>query len=141
MKKLFKTSMPVLFLLSLVFTSCDKEEVKNPAPANPNNAVFWINYKWTNAAGVAKSGSGDIKDGEKGKAYKLDPYLHGAGICNNGQWSYKVEFGNKDYIASQDPKTGEVTFVPGSTGTYTITITYTCPDGTKYSATITITVS
>lgn len=140
MKKLIQSTMPVLFLLSLIFSACDKPEVKNPNPVNPNGAVFWINYKWTNSKGEAKSGSKEITDGEKGKVIHLDPYLHGSGICCDGTWGYTVEFGNKVYGSTQDPKTGEVTFIPGSPGTYKITITYTCPDGTKYSASITITV-
>ena len=142
MKQLFTKTIPVLFLLSLIFSSCDKE---NPAnPANPGTATFWINYKYTpkTPPQTEQSGSGNITNGQTGVMFHLDPYLHGSGICNDGKWSYKVQApAGNTWVASQDPKTGKVDFITGTPGTYTITITYTCPDGTSYSASISITVA
>ena len=138
MKKLFKSFIPVLTLISLFFSSCDKDH-----PVD-ENAVFYITYTYTAQppnAGTG-SGSGNITNGILHAMYKLDPYLHGSGLCANGKWSYDIKTNPKTalFVASQDPKTGLVSFSPGTAAaTYTITITYTCPDGTSYSATITIT--
>ena len=141
MKKLFKSFIPVLALFSLFFTSCEKD---SPAGANDPNAVFWINYKYTapppnQASG---SGSGNIANGIVHAVYLLDPYLHGSGICQGGKWSFTVKPNPKTatFAATQNQKTGVVTFSGGSSpATYEITITYTCPDGSSYSATISIT--
>ncbi len=138
MKKLFKSFIPVLTLLSLLFSSCDKE---HPVDAN---ALFYITYTYTAPPPNqgSGSGSGDIAKGIVHAVYNLDPYLHGSGICKGGTWSYDVKPNPKTavFFSTQDPKTGMVTFSPGSTAAvYTITITYTCPDGSSYSATITIT--
>ncbi len=139
MKKLFKSFIPVLALISLFFSSCKKE---NPVP--DANALFYINYSYTAPPPNQGngSGSGNIANGIVRAVYILDPYLHGSGICQGGTWSFTVKQNPKAaaFAATQDPKTGKVTFIPGSSpATYKITITYTCPDGTSYSATITIT--
>ena len=138
MKKLFKSLIPALALFSLFFTSCEKENTAGP------NAVFWINYKYTapppnQASG---SGSGNIANGIVHAVYLLDPYLHGSGICQGGKWSFTVKPNPRTatFAATQNNKTGVVTFSGGSSpATYDITITYTCPDGSSYSATISIT--
>lgn len=142
MKKLFKSFIPVLALFSLFFASCEKEKQKQNA-ADPN-AVFWINYKYTTPAPNQASGSGkgNIANGIVRAVYLLDPYLHGSGICQGGKWSFTVKPNPRTavFAATQDQKTGAVTFIGGSSpATYQITITYTCPDGSSYSATITIT--
>jgi len=142
MKKISNLLIPALILFSLFISSCEKENHNAPAP-DPN-AVFWINYSFTaqppnQATG---SGSGNIANGIVNAVYKLDPYLHGSGICQGGKWSHEVKVNPKTavFMSAQDTKTGIVTFKPGSSpATYTITITYTCPDGTSYSASITIT--
>jgi hypothetical protein len=142
MKKLLKSFIPVLALFSLFFTSCEKEkQMQNTADPN---AVFSINYKYTaqTPIQVSGSGSGNIANGIVHAVYLLDPYLHGSGICQGGKWSYKVKPNPKTatFAATQDGKTGVVTFIGGSSpATYDITITYTCPDGSSYSATISIT--
>ena len=139
MKKLFKSFIPVLTLLSLFLISCDKE---NPAAPAAATAHFSIKYTYTTPKNVTGSGSGDILNGIVHGVYRLDPYLHGADICQGGTWSYKVKPNPKTatFMATQDPNTGMVTFSGGSSpASYEITITYTCPDGTSYSATITIT--
>ena len=138
MKKLFKSFIPVLALFSLFFASCKKENTAGP------NAVFSIRYKYTaqppnQASG---SGSGNIANGIVHAVYLLDPYLHGSGICQGGKWSFTVKPNPRTatFAATQHEKTGVVTFSGGSSpATYDITITYTCPDGSTYSATISIT--
>ena len=128
----------MLALFSLFISSCEKEK-----PAN-SNAEFYIRYSYTVAQPNQGSGSGtgNIANGIVNAVYQLDPYLHGTGICQNGKWSYEVKIDPKTavFLATQDPKTGMVTIKVGTAkATYTITITYTCPDGTSYSATVTIT--
>ena len=138
MKKLFKSFIPVLALFSLFFTSCEKENTADP------NAVFSIKYKYTAPAPnqASGSGSGNIANGIVHAVYLLDPYLHGSGICQGGKWSFTVKPNPRTatFAATQNNKTGVVTFSGGSSpATYEITITYTCPDGSSYSATISIT--
>lgn len=138
MKKLFKSFIPVLALVSLFLSSCDKEQ---PGDGKATMSIKY-NYTATQPNQGSGSGSGNIANGIVHAVYILDPYLHGSGVCANGRWSYTVTQAPKaaTFIATQDSKTGAVTFVPGSSpATYTITITYTCPDGTPYSGTITIT--
>ena len=68
MKKLLNATMPVLLLLSLIFSACEKPEVQKPQPAAPVPVTFTINYKWTpKAVGEkVKTGTGDIAAGETG---------------------------------------------------------------------------
>ena len=144
MKKLIKTTMPVLFLLSLIFSACEKPAVNNPQPVKPNNGAFSINYKWT-PKGVGekqKSGSGDITNGETTVRFQLDPIPWGGNCCQGGKWAVYVTppYNNAIYIKDQDAKTGQVGFVAHTAGTYQVMITFTCPDGTSYVSTISITV-
>lgn len=143
MKKLIQTTMPVLFLLSLIFSACDKPVVEPPKPDKNHGADFWINYKWTpkDKTNPDVRGTGNVAEGENNVEYTLDPYLHGSGICPNGTWTYTIE-SSKDATPtiSQDAK-GIVTFMPYSGGLYKITIMYNCPGWNKvYSQTITINV-
>ena len=138
MKKLFKSFIPVLALFSLFFASCKKENTAGP------NAVFSIRYTYTASPPnqASGSGSGNIANGIVHAVYLLDPYLHGSGICQGGKWSFTVKPNPRTatFAATQHEKTGVVTFSGGSSpATYEITITYTCPDGSSYSATISIT--
>ena len=150
MKKFFNTTVPVLFLFSLIFCACEKPVIPPPDFIVIDAPKFTIKYKWTprdqNPANVKdSSGSGNINNGEGNVHYLLDPYLHGSGICKGGTWNASITEQPKNSsprIISQDAKTGEVDFIPYTTGTYKIKITYTCPDCSKtYEATITIEVT
>ena len=142
MKKLMNATMPVLFLMSIIFSACEKPEVQKPQPAAPVPVTFTINYKWTpKAAGEkVKTGTGDITEGENGVLYLLEPNLKGDGICCDGKWTFTVDTKENNYGATQHIKTGVVSFTPTRFGTYKITIVYTCPGGTKYTQTITVTI-
>ena len=142
MKKLLNATMPVLFLLSLIFSACEKTEVQKPQPAAPVPVTFTINYKWTpKAVGEkVKTGTGDIAGGETGVLYLLEPNLKGDGICCDGKWTFTPETKETDYSATQHQKTGVISFRPNRFGTYKFTIVYTCPGGAKYAQTITVTI-
>ena len=143
MKKLITTTLPVLLLFSIIFSSCEKPAVEDRKPGNTKGGVFTVNYKWTpkDPAKKEKSGSGDITDGEKGVTYLLDPQLRADMCCTGGKWGVTVVPPNNNtvYIVKQNPKTGQVSFITTSQATYQILITYTCPDGTAYVVSISIT--
>ena len=136
MKKLFKSICPLLAIFSLLTSSCEKEK---PADSPANFfivGVFDINYTYTitHPAGGSGSGTGGIGMGITGATYQLSLDLQGVN-CPNGTWHFFHSEKPKTavFVASQDPKTGIVTFIAGTkTAVYTISIVYTCPDGKSY---------
>jgi hypothetical protein len=85
------------------------------------------------------TGFKDVKNGDKGTIYRLDPELTNCDC--GGTWTYTVNApANAQYVSSIN-KFGNVTLTPVTAGTYTVTITYTCPCGAVVTKSITITVS
>ncbi len=137
MKKLFKNSTIVLVLLSFFATSCEKEI---PAPPAPAPMTMEASTTFTpSGATTPKVVKGDIEDGERAITYIIKPKLN---VCNcTGIWSFTVaELNNNQYSGGIDKRNGEVRFMSMISGTYKITITFTCPDGSSASTTVNITV-
>lgn len=137
MKKLLKISTLALVMLGLFTTSCEKTDV---APAAATDEV---NVTWTpgNSSGPITT-KGDIKDGEAGKDYVMEPKL-AAPLCMNGTWTLKIDVpeGTQLAVGGTNPKTGKTNFRPISRGTYKFIFTYKCPNCKDVSIAITITVS
>ena len=136
MKKLLKISTVALVLLGFLATSCEKEKAAPPAPA-PMAMEATTNF--TPKGETKSKGVKGNLDGERGVAYYIVPKLT---VCNcNGVWTYDIKAPkNTNYNKEHDKKTGTLGFMTMSGGTYTITLTYTCPDGSSVSVTVTITV-
>lgn len=135
MKKLFTNSAMALVLFSFFAASCEKE---NPAPPAP---AIEVKTTWT-PKGAAKPTvtTGDIKNGDVGVAYKIEPKLVNCKCV--GTWDLTMEAPkNAQYVAIISGKTGVVDFRPLTPGTYKLTLTCKCADGSKITITITITVS
>lgn len=136
MKKLFSNSAIALVLFSFFAVSCDKVKPAPPVPA-PMAMEAATNFtpKGETKPKVVK---GDL-EGERGLAYYIVPKLT---VCKCiGVWTFDITAPkNTNFNKEQDKKTGTVGFITMSGGTYKITITYTCPDGSSVSATVTITV-
>lgn len=135
MKKVFKSFIPVLAMFSLFISSCEKEKPAGPEPVYKVKEVFDINYSYTTTDPTSSdTGTGDIGRGIVHANYQLS--LDQQGVkCQGGKWVYFVGGKPKTavFVSSQDPKTGTVTFIPGSkSAAYTISIIYTCPDGNSY---------
>ena len=144
MKNLFTKSAIALVLFSMFAISCNKKgglpENNNPVPADKGieNTTTWT-PKGSNTPIVTK---GDIKNGDVGVPYKLEPKLSKDLEGCEGTWNVTVEGpANAQYAAPFSAKKGYVTFTPLTAGTYKIKLTYTCPCGTSIAITITITVS
>ena len=140
MKKLFTKTAIAFVMLSMFGISCDKE---NPGAAGPKAAAYTVLVQLTykNDKNVTRTTGEDvINDGAIG-VYSFEAMLHGAigDIQCKCHWSFKVEVtpANTDWAAGQDEK-GNVTLVIHHPGTYKVTITYTCDDGTSSSRTVTI---
>ena len=135
MKKLLKISTLALVMLSLFTVSCEKTEVAAPATDE-------VKTTWTpeNSSGPITT-KGDIKDGEVGKDYTIEPKLANP-PCANGTWSFKVEAPpNQQFSCAYfNIHTGKLIFHPISRGTYKFIFTYKCPDGSEVSISISITV-
>jgi hypothetical protein len=137
MKKLFSISTIAVILLSFLVTSCDKETPV--APPVPAPMTMEATTTWTpNGETKPKVEKGDF-EGVRGMAYYIVPKLN---VCNcNGTWTYDVEAPkNTAFNKDQNKTTGTVGFITMSYGTYKIIITYTCPNGSSVSKTVTITV-
>jgi hypothetical protein len=139
MKNLFEKSLIALVMLSMFGIACEKEK---PAPPPQAIATVFVKTTYVNDKGESRT-TGDIviPDGAAGGDYVFDPTLHGAlgDIKCNCHWSFKI-VATTGYIAYQDPATGKVTIWKAKKGTYTVTITYKCDDGTSSSRTVTVTV-
>lgn len=135
MKKLLKYSAMAFILF--IAASCEKE---NPAPPAPVPMVMEASTSFT-APGATKPTivKGDIEEGVRGITYTIKPVLN---VCNcAGIWTFKVaELNNNQYSGGVDKRNGEVRFMSMLSGTYKITITFTCPDGSSVSTTVSITV-
>ena len=101
--------------------------------------VTWV-YKPECGNSVTKlTGYKDVKNGDKGAVYRLDPELT---QCDcGGTWSYTIDAPANGQYASSINKYGNVSFTPVTAGTFKITITYKCPCGAVISKTISITAS
>jgi hypothetical protein len=114
------------------------------APANCCDPDFNIRVTWVYKPACGNfekkfTGFKDIKNGDKGTIYRLDPELTGCDC--GGTWTYTIDApANAQYVSSIN-KFGNVTLTPVTAGTFKVTITYTCPCGAVISKTITITVS
>jgi hypothetical protein len=134
MKKLFTNSAMALIVFSFVATSCEKE---NPAPPA---GVAQTKTTWTPAGTTnSKTTDGDVEEGERGTVYLIEPQLP---ICDcKGKWTHTVQrLNNNAYSSTIDPKTGAVHFSSQLSGTYKITILFSCPDGTAFAAIVSITI-
>ena len=140
MKKLLKISTVALILFSFIATSCEKQ---NPVPPPPLVVVVMVMETTTSftAPGATKPTvvKGDIEEGVRGVTYTIVPKLN---VCNCvGKWSFTIaELNNNQYSGGIDIRNGEVRFMSMLSGTYKITITYTCPNGSSVSTTATITI-
>ena len=137
MKKLFKNSTMAFVLLSFFAASCEKENAVPPAPAvMVMEATTTFTPKGETKPKVVK---GDVEEGERGITYIIQPKLN---VCNCiGTWSFTVaELNNNQYSGGIDIRNGAVRFMTMLSGTYKITIAYTCPDGSSVSTTVSITV-
>ena len=137
MKKLFKNSTMAFVLLCFFAASCEKE---NPAPPPPVVMVMETSTSFTPAGTTTpKVVKGDVEEGERGITYIIQPKLN---VCNCiGTWSFTVaELNNNQYSGGIDKRNGAVRFMTMLSGTYKITIAYTCPDGSSVSTTVSITV-
>jgi hypothetical protein len=140
MKKLFSISTIAFILLSIVATSCEKE---NPGAAAPVPAPVPMTLEATTT--FTPKGStkpivtkGDVDEGEIDATYSIVPKL---AACNcNGKWTYLIDKEkNTETFSIQNIHNGTVTFIPHKWGTYKVTITYTCPGGAAVSVTVSIT--
>ena len=138
MKKLFKNAAIVLVLLSFFATSCEKEKAAPPAGAIGFKAA--CTPQGTNNSTVV---NGDSVRVTTGTFIRIEPILSDEWKKCKGKWTHTVEgaWTNDDYSAGGDANTGVFNFTPHKKGTFKIKFTYTCPDGSSTSATITITVS
>lgn len=137
MKKLFTNSAMALILFSFAAVSCEKE---NPAPPAAAPIVMETKTTWTpGGTTTPKTVKGDVEEGERGIVYMIEPKLS---VCNcMGKWSHSVaRLNNNVYTSRTDERNGAVYFSSLISGTYVITITFTCPDKSSVSTTVSITV-
>ena len=141
MKNLLKKSTTAVVILSLFAVSCKKADIaldNIPAANALETSVTWVPKGSTTPITT----SGDIKNGDVGVPYKINPTLSGDFAKCGGTWSLTVDAPpNAQYAAPFSAAKGYVTFTPLTAGTYKLKLTYKCPCGTSISITITITVS
>lgn len=142
MKNLLKKSTVALVTLSLFAVSCKKGIISldsiNQAISSIESSVSWI----PKGSSTSITTSGDIKNGDVGVAYKINPKLAGDIANCEGTWSLTVDGPpNAQYAAPFSAAKGYVTFTPLTPGSYKLTLTYNCHSGNSISITITITVS
>ena len=132
MKNLFKKSAIAFVMLSFFVISCEK--VIEPKVVLP----IYTRISWNGGGNIIYNGN--VLDGELGE-YNVKSFNS---KCNcTGKWGIKITkrpVGETGGSVDIDPKTGEGSFVTGGPGTYELTITYTCDNGTVYSLIVTITV-
>jgi hypothetical protein len=138
MKKLFTISAIALVLCGLFAVSCKKETIAA--------ILAGINFKTSSTAALGNNNptvtNGFNVEVSNGSFVRIEPLLPDEWKKCNGTWTQTIEgtWTNDDYSCGKDLHTGVVNFIPKKTGVFKITFTYTCPDGSKTSRTITITV-
>jgi hypothetical protein len=140
MKKLFKNAAILLVLISFFAISCKKEKPAPPPPAGNFGFTAACTPKGTNNTTQV---NGDTVKVTTETTIRIEPLLPDAWKKCKGKWTHTVEgaWTNPDYSAGMDKNTGVVNFIPKKKGIFTIKFTYTCPDGSSTSATITIIVT
>lgn len=139
MKKLITISAMALVLFSLFAVSCKKEKPV-PPPAGSFAFKAACTPKGTNNTTLV---NGDTVRVTVGTFARIEPILPDVWKKCKGKWSHTIEgaWTSADYASGSDANTGVFNFTPHKKGTFKIKFTYTCPDGSSISATITIIVS
>ncbi len=138
MKKLLKISTIALILFSFMATSCDKEKLA--AILRPVSFNSTYTTQGNNKPIVVKK---DTVEVTVGTFIRIEPVLGDEWKKCRGTWAHSVEgaWTSDDYSAGRDTNTGVMNFSPKKPGTFRIKFTYTCPDGSFTSKTITIIVT
>jgi len=136
MKILFNTAALALLLFSLFTTSCEKAKIA--AIITPMSFTSTATTPGNNNPTVT---TGNAVEVAVGTFVRIEPKISDEWKKCNGKWTITVEgaFTNDDYSCGKDEHTGVINFVPKKPGVYKIRFTYTCPDGSFTSNTITIT--
>ena len=139
MKKLFKNSAIAWVLFSFFAISCEKEKPV-PPPAGSFDFKTACTPRGTNNTTLV---NGDSVTITTETFIRIEPILPDAWKKCKGKWSFTVEgtWTSADYSSGSDANIGFFNFTAHKKGTFKIKFTYTCPDGSFISATITIIVS
>ena len=139
MKKQIITAMASLFLLSFLFTSCEKEGVKNEAETEIKEDLK-IKVKWQTVEGEQKypSGTGTLKidPGTNNVKYEFIPTIPACCDAAGVKFDFLPPNG-VSYIQSK--KTGIVELTIHGEGTWVFTMICIC-NGVEHRAVVTIVV-